>query len=70
MPNGVIQSASEYFNDTEKYPGDRGTDTNPFVIADYKDLIGMNSYVYQKQNYVYMSNVEADYGGGELSSCK
>lgn len=66
MPNGVIQSASEYFNDTEKYPGNRGTDTNPFVIADYKDLIGMNSYVYQKQNYENGTNPAAykDHGGG------
>lgn len=64
MPNGVIQSASEYFNDTEKYPGNRGTDTNPFVIADYKDLIGMNSYVYKKQNYTESSNLDTDYGGG------
>lgn len=64
MPNGVIQSASEYFNDTEKYPGGKGTDTNPLVIADFKDLKAMDKYVHRQINY---SSGTSDYCWGGAS---
>lgn len=46
MANGVLRSEADYYNDSETYTGDPGTETNKYVIEDVYDFINMGSAPY------------------------